>query len=144
MSMTDQVPFAMMPKDQALDPQAREDLVSILIDTLWTDPAARLEARHYYLGRGRGLPAHQLDNAIYAIDRLARAPSEITWGALETRHLVRSVDDHARLPGDRRARGRPRVRQTAALEALSRRPAPSRAPRDRTSGDAATGRRTRG
>jgi hypothetical protein len=82
-SMTDHVAFGMMPKNQILDPAAREDFVGLLIDTLWTDPAARMEARRYYLGRARGLPAHQLDNALYQIDHVAGAPSEIAWGALE-------------------------------------------------------------
>ncbi|MBA3395936.1 MAG: hypothetical protein H0T89_25115 [Deltaproteobacteria bacterium] len=81
--MTDQVAFGMMPKDQTLAARAREDLVRLLIGTLWTDPAARTEAERYYLGRSRGLPAHQLDNAIHAIDRLAGARSDIKWGAIE-------------------------------------------------------------
>lgn len=157
-SMTDQVAFAMMPKDQALDPQAREDLVSLLIDTLWADPAARLEARRYYLGRGHGLPAHQLDNAIYAIDRLAGAPSELDWGALE-----RGIwsDQSTITPGFLAITGLEAVRacahaiaarsgtleaclrQAASVEVLSRWPAPSRAPGDPPSGDPAHGRPAR-
>lgn len=157
-SMTDQVAFAMMPKDQALDPQAREDLVILLIDTLWTDPAALLEARRYYLGTARGLPAHQIDNAIYAIDHLARAPSEIDWGALE-----RGIwsDQSTITPGFLAIAGLEAVRacahamearsgtledclrQAASLESLSRWPVPSRAPGDRPSGDAASGRHAR-
>jgi hypothetical protein len=82
-SMTDHVAFGMMPKDQVLDPAAREAFVTQLIDTLWTDPAARTEAASYYLGRARGLPAHQLDNALSTIDHLAHASSGIAWGALE-------------------------------------------------------------
>ncbi len=82
-SMTEQVAFGMMPKDQALDPGVREELVGILVDTLWADPSARLEARRYYLGRARGLPAQQIDNALYAISRIARAPSDLAWGAFE-------------------------------------------------------------
>ncbi|MEO7733776.1 MAG: hypothetical protein ABIY55_22620 [Kofleriaceae bacterium] len=82
-SMADHVAFGMMPKDEVLDPPAREAFVTLLIDTLWTDPAARAEAAGYYLGRSRGLPAHQLDNALATIDHLARAPSGIAWGALE-------------------------------------------------------------
>jgi hypothetical protein len=73
----------MMPKGQTLDPTAREELVGLLIDALWADPAARTEASRYYLGRARGLPAHQIDNALYTIDRIARAPADIAWGALE-------------------------------------------------------------
>jgi len=82
-SMADQVAFGMMPKNQVLDSQTREEVVGLLIDSLWTDPAARVEARRYYLGRARGLPAHQIDNALNTIDHLARAPSNIGWGALE-------------------------------------------------------------
>ncbi|HWU90163.1 MAG TPA: hypothetical protein VN253_23025 [Kofleriaceae bacterium] len=82
-SMTDQVAFGMMPKDHPFDPPVREEFASLLIDTLWTDPVARTEARRYYLGRARGMPAHQIDNALYTIDSLASAPSEIAWGALE-------------------------------------------------------------
>lgn len=82
-SMTDQVAFGMMPKDQALDPALREDLVGLLIDALWTDPAARAEARRYYLGRARGLPAQQIDNALHAISQIARSSSDIAWGAFE-------------------------------------------------------------
>lgn len=82
-SMADRVAYGMMPKGQAFDPAAREELVGLLIDALWTDPAARAEASRYYLGRGRGLPAHQIDNTLYAIDRLAHAPGDIAWGALE-------------------------------------------------------------
>jgi hypothetical protein len=81
--MTDHVAFGMMPKNQPLDPRMREDVVETLIDTLWTDPAARTEAEHYYLGRAHGLPAQQIDNALYAIDHSARANPNITWGALE-------------------------------------------------------------
>jgi hypothetical protein len=73
----------MMPKDQALDPALREDLVGLLIDTLWADPAARVEARRYYLGRARGLPAQQIDNALHAISQVARASSDLAWGAFE-------------------------------------------------------------
>jgi hypothetical protein len=82
-SMTTHVAFGMMPKNQILDPRTREDFVNLLIDTLWSDPAARTEAQSYYLGRARGLPAHQIDNALSTIDHVARAPSGITWGALE-------------------------------------------------------------
>ncbi|HSK03169.1 MAG TPA: hypothetical protein VK932_18080 [Kofleriaceae bacterium] len=82
-SMTDQVAFGLMPKDQALDPALREDLVGLLIDALWADPAARVEARRYYLGRARGLPAQQIDNALHAISQVARAPSDLAWGAFE-------------------------------------------------------------
>jgi hypothetical protein len=42
-----------------------------------------MEARRYYLGRARGLPAHQIDNALYEIDHVAGASSDIAWGALE-------------------------------------------------------------
>jgi hypothetical protein len=82
-SMADQVAFGLMPKGHALDPQAREQVVDLLVDALWAEPAARLEARRYYLGRGRGLPAQQLDTALHSVDHLARAPSEIAWGAIE-------------------------------------------------------------
>jgi hypothetical protein len=82
-SMADQVASGLMPKGHALDPAAREQVVGLLVDALWAEPAAREEARRYYLGRGRGLPAQQLDTALHAIDHLARAPSEIAWGALE-------------------------------------------------------------
>jgi hypothetical protein len=82
-SMADRVAFGMMPKGQTLDPPAREEFVGLLIDALWTDPAARTEASRYYLGRARGFPAQQIDNALYAIDRIARAPADIAWGALE-------------------------------------------------------------
>lgn len=81
--MTDQVAFSMMPKDQTLTPHAREELVRLLIGALWTDPVARAEAERHYVGRSRGLPAHQLDNAIHAIDQLAGARSDIKWGAIE-------------------------------------------------------------
>jgi hypothetical protein len=82
-SMADRVAFGTMPKDGELDPQARAAFVDLLIEVLWTDPAARAEARRHYLGRARGLPAQQIDNALYAIDRVAGAPSELSWGALE-------------------------------------------------------------
>jgi len=81
--MADHVAFGMMPKDRALDPAVREEVVGLLIDSLWADPAARAEARRYYVGGARGLPAQQLDNALYMIDRAAGARSDIGWGALE-------------------------------------------------------------
>jgi hypothetical protein len=81
--MADQVASGMMPKDQQLDPRTRDEIVGVLIDALWTDQAARDEARRYYLGRARGLPAHQIDQALYAVDRLAQARPDVTWGALE-------------------------------------------------------------
>jgi hypothetical protein len=82
-AMADHVAFGMMPKNEALDPGAREEIVGMLVDTLWADPAARSEARRYYLGGARGLPAHQIDNALYLIDHIAGARSDIAWGALE-------------------------------------------------------------
>jgi hypothetical protein len=81
--MAEQVGFGVMPKTTTLEPRVREEVVGLLIDTLWTDPVARMEARRYYLGRERGIPAQQIDNALYTIDQVAGAPSEITWGALE-------------------------------------------------------------
>ncbi|HEU0037032.1 MAG TPA: hypothetical protein VFQ53_40755 [Kofleriaceae bacterium] len=81
--MADRVAFGMMPKDAPLGTAAREELVTMLIDTLWSEPQARTEAQKYYLGRARGLPAQQIDNAIYAIEQAAKAPSGITWGAIE-------------------------------------------------------------
>jgi hypothetical protein len=142
-SMTDHVAFGMMPKNQVLDPQAREGLVALLIDTLWTDPSARMEATRYYLGRARGLPAHQIDNALYEIDHIAGAPSDIAWGALE-----RGIwsDQSTITPGFLALTGLEAVRacargaktrsstfedcllQAASLNVLSRWPAPSRAP----------------
>jgi len=82
-SMTDQVAFGMMPKNQPLDPPVRDAIVELLIDTLWAAPAERSEARRYYLGRARGLPAHQVDNELHEIDQIAGASSDIVWGALE-------------------------------------------------------------
>lgn len=81
--MADQVASGLMPKDQLLEPQVREDLVGLLIDALALDPAAAAEARRYYLGRRRGIPAHQIDNALATIHHIAGASSEIHWGALE-------------------------------------------------------------
>ncbi len=82
-AMTDHVAFGMMPKNQPLDPPVRDEIVDLLIDTLWTAPSERSEARRYYLGRARGLPAHQIDNELHEIDRIAGASSDIAWGALE-------------------------------------------------------------
>jgi hypothetical protein len=142
-SMTDHVAFGMMPKNQVLDPQAREDLVGLLIDTLWTDPPARMEARRYYLGRARGLPAHQIDNALYEIDHIAGAPSEIAWGALERGIWtdqatitpgflaltgLEAVRACARGAKTRTGTFEDCLRQAASLNVLSRWPAPSRAP----------------
>jgi len=81
--MTDQAAFGMMPKDHPLDPTLRLEVVGLMIDTLWADPTARSEARTYYLGRSRGMPAQQIDNALHTIDQLAHAPTGGTWGALE-------------------------------------------------------------
>ena len=81
--MTDRVAFGMMPKDEPLDPAEREGMVTDLIDSLWVDPQARAEAKRYYLGRERGLPAHQIDNALYAVDHAAHAHYPVAWGALE-------------------------------------------------------------
>jgi len=81
--MADQVSYHMMPKDELLPPALREDLVRMLVGSLWSEPAARSEALRYYLGRARALPAHQLDNALYAVDRAAGSPSDVPWGALE-------------------------------------------------------------
>lgn len=142
-SMADHVAFGMMPKNEPLDPSAREEIVSLLIDTLWTDPSARMEARRYYLGKARGLPAHQIDNALYEIDHAAGAPSTISWGALE-----RGIwsDQSTITPGflaltgleavracarATKARGitlEDCLRQAASLNLLARRPPPARAP----------------
>jgi hypothetical protein len=82
-NMADKVAFGLMPKNHGLDATGRETIVTALVDALWADPVARAEAQRYYLGRERGLPAQQLDNALFAIDRAARARSNIAWGALE-------------------------------------------------------------
>ena len=81
--MTDHVAYGTMPKTGRLDGSVRDELVTLLIHTLWTDPAARAEAESYYLGKAHGLPAHQVDNALSAIDRFAKGSSGIAWGALE-------------------------------------------------------------
>jgi hypothetical protein len=82
-SMAEQVAFGMMPKHGLLDPREREAVVQLLVEALWDERAAREEASRYFLGRGRGLPAHQLDHALFAIARVARGASETAWGALE-------------------------------------------------------------
>jgi hypothetical protein len=82
-AMADRVAFGEMPKNQALDPSEREEVVGLLIDTLWPAASAQREARQYFLGGARGLPAHQIDNALSMIDRVAGARSEVSWGALE-------------------------------------------------------------
>ncbi|HZJ64447.1 MAG TPA: hypothetical protein VFD36_13090 [Kofleriaceae bacterium] len=82
-AMADRVAFGVMPKNQALDPSEREEVVGLLIDTLWSAASAQREARQYFLGGARGLPAHQIDNALSMIDRVAGARSEVSWGALE-------------------------------------------------------------
>jgi hypothetical protein len=142
-SMADHVAFGMMPKNETLDPPVREEVVGLLIDTLWTDPAARLEARRYYLGRARGLPAHQFDNALYTIDRIAGAPSEIAWGALERGIWsdqasitpgflavtgLEAIRACARATKARKVSLEDCLRQAASLNALTRWPAPARAP----------------
>lgn len=142
-SMADHVAFGMMPKNQPLDPPVREEIVSLLIDTLWTDPSARMEARRYYLGKARGLPAHQLDNALYEIDHAAGAPSMISWGALErgiwsdqstitpgflALSGLEAVRACARASQTRGVTLEDCLRQAASLTLLSRRPPPSRAP----------------
>ncbi len=82
-AMVDRVAFGMMPKNAPLDEPDRAAMVEMLVDTLWADPAARSEARTYYLGRGRGLPAQQIDNALDMIDQRAQARPNLQWGALE-------------------------------------------------------------
>jgi hypothetical protein len=81
--MTDQVSYHMMPKDQALPAATREELVHLFVASLWSEPAQRAEALQYYLGRSRALPAHQLDNALHAVDTAAGATPGVQWGALE-------------------------------------------------------------
>jgi hypothetical protein len=140
-SSADQVAFGMMPKGVVLDPKAREELVGLIVDALWTDFSARQEARRYFLGRGRGLPAQQIDNALHTIGRLAKTPSELSWGALE-----RGIwsDQHTITPGFLAITGLDALRacaraaetrgakleeclsQAASLNALSRWPAPAR------------------
>lgn len=81
--MADQVSFHMMPKDQPLPDDMRDELVRMLVASLWAEPAARAEALDYYLGRSRALPAQQLDNALHAVDTAAGAATPAPWGALE-------------------------------------------------------------
>ncbi|HVK88549.1 MAG TPA: hypothetical protein VM513_30735 [Kofleriaceae bacterium] len=83
--MAEQVSFGMMPQGQSFaSPREREELVDLLLQALWpADPAARAEAARYYLGGARGLPAHQIDNAVHAIDLAAGRRPDVTWGALE-------------------------------------------------------------
>gem|GEM_PF-1435443 len=82
-SMTERVAFGMMPKNSELDPTTRDALVGDLIASLWADPSARAEAENYYLSKGRGLPALQIDNAFFGIDTSARSDPQTGWGALE-------------------------------------------------------------
>ncbi len=138
-SMADHVAYGMMPKDQPLDPAARDQVVDQLVDALWPDPAARDEARRYYLGRGRGAPAQQLDNALFMISQRARAPSGLTWGALERGiwsdqstitpgFLTLTGLDAARAcaqAGATHAALEDCVRQSTSLDILSRWPPPS-------------------
>lgn len=81
--MADHVTFGMMPKDAPLPPAEREQLTRMLIDVLWTTPQARAEAESYYIGQSRGLPAQQIDNALFMVEELAHGRGDITWGALE-------------------------------------------------------------
>lgn len=81
--MADVVAFGTMPKDQVLDPATRDELVTLLIDTLWSDVVGRAEARRYYLGKSRGLSAQQIDTALSMIQKTAGAPSGLEWGVLE-------------------------------------------------------------
>jgi hypothetical protein len=81
--MVDKVAFGTMPKKQPLDPPVRADVVRLLVDTLWPAGDERTQATRYYLGRGRGLPAQQIDNAFYFIHATAQATPGVTWGALE-------------------------------------------------------------
>jgi hypothetical protein len=142
-SMADHVAFGMMPKNEVLDPPVREEVVGLLIDTLWTDPAARREARRYYLGRARGLPAHQFDNALHTIDHIAGAPSNIAWGALERGIWsdqstitpgflavtgLEAIRACARAAEARHVTLEDCLRQAVSLKVLSRWPPPSPAP----------------
>ena len=82
-SMVDHVAFGTMPKDDPLPLLERDPLVRLIIATLWTAPAARAEAELYYLGKRRGLPAQQIDNALFMIGQAATRTSGLPWGALE-------------------------------------------------------------
>lgn len=82
--MADQVAFGRMPKAPAhLSNADRGRFVRALIDNLFADPAARRDARTYYLGKMEGLPVHQVDAAIDAIESAADGVGGIDWGLLE-------------------------------------------------------------
>ena len=81
--MADKVAFGTMPKEHELATGERERLVSLFVEQLWTDPAQRTEARRYFIGRGRGLPAQQVDNVLYQLGQLVARPTDLQWAALE-------------------------------------------------------------
>lgn len=82
--MTDHVAYRKMPKDEdSLSEAERIELVDLLISTLWSDDGARREARSYYLGQMRSMPAHQIDVAIQSIDFNAGHEPGIEWGLIE-------------------------------------------------------------
>jgi hypothetical protein len=81
--MTDKVAFGTMPKEHELESGERRRIVTLLIDQLWPDAAQRAEAVRYFVGRGRGLPAQQIDNVLFQISQLVATPPKLDWGILE-------------------------------------------------------------
>lgn len=135
-AMLDRVAFGMMPKNNPLDEPERAATIEMFVDMLWSDPAARDEARTYFISRRRGLPAQQIDNALDLVDESARARPNLQWGAIE-----RGIwsDQDTVTPGYLTTTGLEAVRACAltdkakleqcleratSLEALSRWPAP--------------------
>lgn len=84
--MADQVAFGQMPlRPVTIDQAQRNALLEAVIAALWTDEAARSEARSYFIAQSRGLPVVPIDSALRTVHRAAGvAESEpADWALLE-------------------------------------------------------------
>ncbi len=89
----EQVAFGAMPKGPSeLDPSARFALVDDLITHLWSDPAARAEARTFFVDGQRAYPAHAYYTALDAVATQAGAEKAMKVRALSS--AVPEADQH--------------------------------------------------
>jgi hypothetical protein len=80
--MLERVAFRQMPP-KGMPAAARRTLVDGLIDALWSEPAARAEARAHFVDRGLGLPAQLIDEALDSVLPEPGKSTPLNWGAIE-------------------------------------------------------------
>jgi hypothetical protein len=108
--MLSQVAFGRMPQEGTLEPDQRQSLVNLLIERLWSDPAARTEARSYFAAHLRSLPTHHFRAILKGVQTKAGGAPPPKGPAAVTAEDIITQD---------RAQYTPGLAATMAAEALA-------------------------